>query len=367
MRSKWKIGVVVFILVAALGGLVISRIMAQPETRSANEGVQAVKTAAVEKTQRQNTLQMTGTIDAAERELITARAAGIIESINVDNGDRIEAGQILAEIDSQPYQSLVEVNEATLTQAQAQLNSTRSAWERMKPLYEAGAVSEQDYENTQAALTAAEADVSAAAAALSIAQRDLGYTRVVSPLSGLIADRNIIRGQMVAQGTPLMEVQNLSAVDIYVTIGQSQLGSIKTGLPAEVRVDAFADQVFSGTVSSINPAANPQGRTFLVKIKAANPDDLLRAGMFASVTIQTGEEFTVLSVPGEALTSKQGQFYVFIPEGGIVKLAPVEIGEVFDGRVEIKAGLSEGQVVVITNINKLKEDDRIQIITEQGV
>ena len=117
MRSKWKIGVVVFILVAALVGLVISRIMEQPATKSVNEGVQAVKTAVVEKTQRQNTLQITGTVDAAERELITARVAGIIEKINVDNGDRVEAGQILVQIDSQPYQSLVEVNEAALIQA----------------------------------------------------------------------------------------------------------------------------------------------------------------------------------------------------------------------------------------------------------
>lgn len=367
MRSKWKIGIVVLILVLALGGLILNRIMAQPVTKGVNEGVQTVKTAVAESTPRQNTLQITGTVDAVDRALISARVAGIIESLSADNGDWIQAGQVLVQIDSLPYQSLVEVNEAALIQTQAQLNSTQSALDRMKPLYEAGAVSQQDYENNLAALTAAEADVAKATTAVNNAHRDLGYTQVTSPISGLIANRNIVRGQMVGQGTPLMEVQDLSQVCIYVAIGQSELGNIKPGLDAEVKVDAFANRVFPGTVTSVNPVADPQGRVFMTKITVANPEDLLRAGMFASVKIMTGEETAVLSIPQAALTSKQKQFYVFVPEGDVVKMVPVEIGEVYDGRVQIMSGLTEGQAVITTNINKLKEDDRIQIVTGQGV
>ncbi|MGI6434830.1 MAG: efflux RND transporter periplasmic adaptor subunit [Syntrophomonadaceae bacterium] len=367
MRSKWKLWLLVLVLVLALGGLIINRIQGQPEAESVNAGVQAVETAAVEKATRQNILQVTGTVDAVEKTLITARVAGIVESLPVDNGARIQAGQTLVQIDDQAYRSLVTINEAALTQAQTKLNSTRASYERLKQLHEAGAVSDQDFEDIQAALTAAEADVSAAGAALSNAQKDLGYTRVSSPISGLVANRAIARGQMVAQGTPLMEVHNLSEVYVIVPIGQSELSNLKPGLPAEVTVDAFADRIFKGSLTSINPAANPQARVFQSKIKVPNPDGLLRAGMFANVKIHTGAAATVLSVPEEALTSKQGQFYVFVPQGDVVKMVAVEIGEVFAGRVEIKQGLAEGQVVISSNVNKLKEDDRIQIVTEQGV
>ena len=367
MRAKWIWWGIVLLLVVALGGLVIYRIQGQPISDTVNAGAQTVKTAVVEKSPQQNIMQITGTVDAVEKDLISARVAGIVESLQADNGELIEAGQTLVQIDGQAYQRLVTINTATLTQAQAKLNSTRSTFKRTQQLHEAGAVSDQDYENMQAALTAAEADVTSAQAALDNAQKDLSYTRVASPRSGLVVNRNVLRGQMVAQGTPLMEVHNLTEVKVIVSISQSELGNIKLGQSAEITVDAFGNQIFNGTLTSINQAVSPQARAFMVEIKTANPDHLLRAGMFANVKIYTGEETTILSIPESALTSKQEQFYVFIPEGNVVKMVAVEIGQIYDGRVEIKQGLIEGQTVINSNVNKLKTGDRIQIATEQGV
>lgn len=367
MRSKWKLWLPVLVLVLVFGGLIINRIQGQPEALRANAGVQAVKTAVVEESSRQDVLEVTGTIDAVEKDLITARVAGIVEGLPVDNGAWVKAGQTLLQIDDEAYKSLVIVNEAVLTKAQVQLENTKKSHERLQQLHDAGAVSDEDLENIKAALRVAEADVSAASTALSNAQRDVGYTRVSSPISGLVANRNVVRGQMVAQGTPLMEVHNLAEVFLIVSIGQSELAQIKPGLTAEVTVDAFADSRFTGILTSVNPAASPQARVFYAKIKVLNPDGLLRSGMFASAKIQTGEEKTVLSIPEGAITSKQGQFYVFIPQEDVVEMVPVEIGEIFGGKVEIKKGLAEGQVIINSNINKLKEGDRIQIVTEQGV
>ncbi len=367
MRSKWKLWLLLLVLFLGLGGLVITKLQSQPELKSANAGVQAVETALAEVSERQNVLQFTGTIDAVEKNLISARVAGIVENMPVDNGDPIKAGQTLLQIDDQPYQNLLTINSSTLTQAQAKLNSTRLSHDRLKQLYEAGALSDQDYEDIQTALTAAEADVSAANAALNNAQKDLAHTKVSSPINGLIANRAVIRGQMVAQGTPLMEVHNLSEVFVIISVGQSELGDIKEGLPAEVLVDAFADRIFKGSLTSINPAADPQSRVFLAKIRTPNPDGLLRSGMFARVKIHIGEAKAVLSIPEEAITSKQEEFYVFVPQGDTAKMLPVKIGQIFDGRVEIREGLTEGQTVICSNVNKLKEGDRIQIVAEQGV
>ncbi len=367
MRSKWKLWLLVIVLVLVAGALVLNRIQGQPLAENANSGVQAVRAAQVEKSARQDMIELTGTVDAVEKTLVSARVAGIVEALPVDDGQQVEAGQTLLQIDDQAYRSLLTINEAQLAQAQVKLNTTRAAHERLQQLHEAGAVAEQDFENSQAALTAAEADVSAASAAYHNAQKDLGYTQVAAPISGLVANRAVIHGQMVAQGTPLMEVHNLAEVYVYVFIGQNELSRMQEGLPAQVSVDAYPDQVFTGSLTAINPAASPQARVFQAKVKVSNPDGLLRAGMFANVKIQVGEAATVLTVPEAALTSKQGQFYVFVPEEDVVQLVAVEIGNVFAGRVEIKSGLTEGQVVITTNINKLKADDRVQIVTEQGV
>lgn len=367
MPSKWKIGSVLLIALLVLGGLVINRIEGQADTAAVDAGMQAVKTSQVEQVSRQNALRLTGTVDAAEKALITARVAGIIEALPVDNGASIQPGQTLAQIDSQPYSNLVEVSQANLTQAQVKLDSTRSLHERVRQLYEAGAASTQDYEDAQAALRAAQADVSKAQSALHNAQRDLGYTRVTSPISGVVANLSALRGQMVAVGTPLMEVHHLAEVNIIVAVGQSELGQIKTGMEAEISVDAYAEQSFRGTLETINPAASPQARVFQCKVRVPNPDGLLKAGMFANVVIYSGEARTVLSVPEKALTSKQGQFYVFVPAENTAHLAAVEIGEIFDGRVEIIKGLEAGQDVIVSNVNQLKEGDHIKILPDQGV
>lgn len=367
MPSKWKFWPLVLIAVLVLAGLVINRLQVQTHTVAVDTAVQAVKTGLAEKVTKQNTLRLTGTIDAAEKVLISARVAGIVETMAIDNGASIQPGQTLAQIDAQAYANLTEVNQANLTQAQIKLDSTRSTFERIRQLYEAGAASAKDLEDVQASLKAAEADVSKAQAALNNAQTDLGNTRVTSPISGVVANRTMVRGQMVAVGTPLMEVHNLAEVNVIIAVGQSELGQIKAGMEAEVSVDAYPGQIFKGQLTSINPAANPQARVFPCKITVPNPDGLLKAGMFANAIIYSGEARSLLCVPEQALTSKQGQFYVFVPEGDVVRLVAVEIGEIFDGRVEIKQGLMEGQAVIISNVNQLKEDDHIQILPEQGV
>lgn len=365
--SKWKWWLIVLAVVLVLGASMINKIQGQSNLKNVNAGVQSVKAAQAEMVIRQNNLNVSGTIDAVEKILISARVAGIVESLNVDNGASIRAGQVLIQIDDRAYANLVEVNQASLIQAQTQLESTRTTYERLKQLHQAGAASDKDFEDIQAALTAAEADVSKAQAALNNSRDDLKNTRVSSPIDGLAANRSVNRGQMVSPGTALMEVQNLAEVYVIISISQSDLGQIKTGMEADVTVDAYPGQTLKGVLTSVNPAADPQARIFQCKIKVPNPDGILRSGMFASAVIHTGEATSILCVPEAALTSKQEQFYVFVPQDNTAKLVAVEIGAIFDGRVEIKQGLAEGQTVITSNVNQLKENDPIQIVPEQGV
>lgn len=367
MKRQWKLWLVPLAILLVLGAFKINAMKPQQEDQAGSAAIQAVKTTRTQKITRQEALPGNGTVDPVQKAVITARVAGIVEALQVDNGTGIQAGQTLVQIDDAPYASLVTVCQAALTQAQTKLSNTRSTYNRLQQLHQGGAVSDKDFEDIRAALTVAEADVSSALSALSNAERDQGYTRVSSPIGGLVANRNVVLGQMVAQGTPLMEVQDLSEVFVLVKLGQNEVGKIRAGQTAEITVDAYPDQEFNGVVSVINPAADPEARAFVVKVRVPNPEGQLKSGMFAKVTIFTAEAHTILAVPQEALTSKQGQFYVFVPEGDLAKIRTVTIGEAMDGWVEVRGGLEEGQDVISTNVNKLKEDDHIQVTTGQEV
>lgn len=367
MKRHWKRWLVPLAILLVLGAYKISAMKPEKEDQAGSAAIQAVRTTKAQKITRQEALSGSGTVDPVQKAVITARVAGIVETLQVDNGTGIQAGQTLVQIDEAPYASLVTICQAALTQAQTKLSNTRATYNRLQQLHQGGAVSDKDFEDIQAALAVAEADVSSARTALSNAERDQGYSRVSSPISGLVANRNVILGQMVAQGTPLMEVQDLSEVFVLMNVGQNEVGKIKAGQTADITVDAYPDQAFHGVVAVINPAADPEARAFVIKVRVPNPEGQLKSGMFAKVAVFTAEAHTILAVPQEALTSKQGQFYVFVPEGDLARIKAVTIGEALDGWVEVRGGLEEGQDVISTNVNKLKEDDHIQVTTGQEV
>ena len=178
--SKWKLWLILLVVILTLGGLIVKQMQDQSSLQQADAGVQSVRTAQAEMVTRQSNLNVSGTIDAVEKVLVSARVAGVVEALHVDDGDSIRAGQTLVQIDDQPYANLVEAGKAALRQAQTKLESTRSTYDRLKQLHQAGAASDKDLEDIQAAVTVAEADVSQAQAQLNSYQTDLGNTRVAS-------------------------------------------------------------------------------------------------------------------------------------------------------------------------------------------
>lgn len=224
-------------------------------------------------------------------------------------------------------------------------------------------ISEKDFEDAQTGLNLAEADTAAAAAAAANAEESLRGATVVSPFDGVVSNRNVTLGQMVSAGSSLMAVEDISSVYVVVNVEQKDLGRVKPGLPAEVTVDSFVSRGFAGVVEIINPSANKNARVFETKIKVGNGEGLLKPGMFASVQIKTGEEGEALVVPQNSLVSIQGMFFAFVAEGDRVKRQQVEIGQVIGQLVQIKSGLTAGQKIVVTNVNKLKDQDKI-IISE---
>jgi RND family efflux transporter MFP subunit len=349
-----------FVAAAALG---VMRLRAPVPTQSR---VQSIKVQAVGQVQKENALELTGSVEAVQNAVVSAKSAGRVSEISVENGTRVAAGDILVKVEDTDYINQLAASQAVLDKALTNLASLTQDYSRGKTLFQAGAISQKAMDDLENGLKAARADVAAAEASVANAREALAGASIRAPISGLVANRNVKLGQMLAAGTPVLLVEDLTEVFVLVKVGQKDLDYIKIGLDCSVGVDTYPDQKFTGRVMVINPAAEAGSRVFECKIKVKNPDELLKPGMFARVSIKIGEDQPVLAVPLEALSSKQGLYYVLVPEGDVVKEKKVEIGALMGTMVEIKSGLSDGQTIVISNVNKLKDGDHIQISSGQG-
>ncbi|MCL6635165.1 MAG: efflux RND transporter periplasmic adaptor subunit [Peptococcaceae bacterium] len=360
-KSKWKLWLVPLLAVLAFGVYKEGDIWGQKQAPRPVEHVQTVGVKDVATVKIEKVITLTGSLEAAGEAAISARVAGRVSRVLVENGTEVTTGQPLVLLEDTEFANQLAMNQSSLKKAEAGVAAARSNYERFKELYHGGVVSKKDFDEVETGLKMAEADAASAAAAVANAEESLRNATVFSPLNGVVAGRKVNVGQVVSPGVPLMTVMDISYVYAVVNVEQKDLARIKPGLPAAVMVDAYGDRKFGGTVAIINPAANKAARVFETKIRVDNQEGLLKPGMFARVEIGTGEAEEKSAVPQNALIGKQGMFFVFVAEGDVVKRRQVEIGQMIDQLVEIKSGLSLGEKVVVTNVNKLKDQDRIKV------
>lgn len=365
MKSKWKLWLVPVVILALLGLAKASRLINQPAAQNGAESLQTVLVQETALIQKENALLLTGTLEAYETAVISPRVSGRTQHIWVENGDLVSSGQALAEIESQDYRNQLLAAEADLKKAEARLATSRADYERFSELYRNGAVSDKEYQDIELAWKAAEADLEVASAAVASARDALENTVISAPLSGVIANREVSLGQMLSPQTVLMKIEDISSVYAAVNIQQQELARVKAGLNAEVTVDAYESRKFPGTLTVINPAVIPEARVFQAKIEINNAQNLLRPGMFAEVKLYAGAAQEVLAVPRQALVNHKGLYYVFVPEGEQVKRQNVQIGAIIGQMAEITSGLREGQLIVVSNADKLKDQDRVRAEREQ--
>ncbi len=368
MKGKWKLWLIPVLIIFFLGLFKSSVLWKQPSIQTSSDSAVpsvTIKEAALFK--KENALQLTGTIEAVETAIISSKIAGRTSRVLVENGTPVHAGQALVMIESEDYSNLLAAAQADLKKAQAKLASTQADYKRFQELYKSGAISGKDFQDMETGLKVAEADVEVAAAAVANARNNLDNTTISSPISGIVSTRSVNLGQMISAGLQLMMVEDISSVYTVVNIQQQELSLLKPGLKADVSVDAYGSRKFLGSLAVINPSASREARVFQAKIKLDNPEQLLRAGMFAGVKVYTGESQEVIAIPRDALILNKGLFYVFIPDAaGRAERRQVQTGAIMDQMVEITSGLKEGQVIVVSNVNTLKERDQIQAVREQG-
>ncbi|HEX7333666.1 MAG TPA: efflux RND transporter periplasmic adaptor subunit [Pyrinomonadaceae bacterium] len=347
-----------------------------------------------------------GTVQAKNRSVIAAKVMGNIAVLHVREGDMVRAGQTLIEIDNRDagiqlqktqagmrevQDSLEEVErsiraaESARAAAQANEKLARTTLARYETLFQRRSVSPQEFDEVRTKYEIAKAEseradrllqasvarekqmrarIDQAKADVANARVYVGYSRIASPIDGVVVSRHADIGYMATPGMPLLTIENSSRYQLHASVEESKLGKIRLQDQAHVTLEAL-DKELSGTVEQIVPAADPATRSYTVKIDLPNVDGAqLRSGLYGKARFTIGQR-KLLAVPRTAVI-QQGQLagvYV-VDQSGVARLRLVKTGTVIWDRVEVLSGLNEGEQIIGEGVTAVRDGIRVRESTK---
>ena len=310
---------------------------------------------------------------------IYARATGYIDKRNVDIGDRVKQGELLAELAVPELDDQISQNEATLNQLRAALDQTQAnlklaqvTWDRDHPLVnegwatqQQGTIDVQTLKADDAAVSVARANVEAQERLLTTLRQNRDYALVRAPFNGVITQRNVDVGSLVQgnanTGTFMFEVMQRDVIRVFVYVPQDEAFGVAPGIDAVVRVPEKPNREFPGKVTRIADALQSGTRTLLTEIDIPNPDDALPPGVYCTVELKIPRETPSLIVPAGAIVFNSNGLNVWVVEDGVAHLHQVTVARDFGTTVEVSAGLKDGDQVILNPPVDLTDGHKVKI------
>ncbi|MBI5329179.1 MAG: efflux RND transporter periplasmic adaptor subunit [Betaproteobacteria bacterium] len=318
--------------------------------------VMQAQTAVIQPTQTTAYLAMPAAVVAEQQFQAASRLMGYLREIAVVEGQTVGAGQRLFSIDPVEVQGQADQARAGLQQALDAQRDARLEYDRYAALFKEEAVTRQQFEKMKLHYDLATSRVAQAQAGVSTAGNQLRYATVTSPIAGVVTKKLANAGDLAVPGQPVLVVENPARLQVETHVPEEVLKALKPGAAVRVEVDGQA-QPLQAAVARISPAADPVTRLFLVKLNVQGSG--LKSGLFARALFPQGERQT-LSVPAAALITRAGITGVFVVGAdGLAQFRMVRAGESRDGQVEIQAGLSAGEKVVVGGAERLESGDKV--------
>ena len=292
----------------------------------------------------------TAPIEAHDEALVVAKVGGEVRQIYVEDGDFVQAGQVLARLDGDRLR-------LTLAQTDANLRKLERDYKRTLDLSEKGLVSKSTAENTKY-------DLDALRAAYDSAKLELNYTEIRAPISGGVSSRKIKVGNTISPNDPTFIVTNLDPLLAFVHVPEKEYRKIASGQGAEVVVDALGGQSFVGNISRISPTVDPQTGTFRARVEIPDPTRTLKPGMFARVNIVYERRQDALQLPRTAILDADGQQSVYVVADGKAQQRVIRTGLANGGWIEVLGGLQGNEKVVTVGQAGLKTGTPVKVVGE---
>ncbi len=407
MRARWASVFITAALVVSVAGL--------PSPAAAQgRGPSPVVVVPVETKILEATVTLVGTVQPNTRSLIASETEGLVVCCPAEEGQSIRKGQLLAQLRRVPaelelrearasleqaHQELKELERgsrpeeidealAVLQRAEAEHANAKREATRRKDLYERDVIAIEQYQAAATAAQAAAERVSevraiyeriktgprrekidqakarlrAQEAAVARLQDKLRQTDITAPFDGVVVKEHTEVGQWLNRGDPVVELLDLSTVDVIVPVPERHIAQVRRGESASLTLDALPGRSFTGQISQVIPQANAESRTFPIKVQVANPDGLIKSGMFARVTLPVGKGRRALAVPKDALVSHGPVDLLFIVSDGMARQVAVKRGQATGAWVAVEGPVEEGQLVVVRGNERLRDGMPVKIL-----
>ncbi len=331
-----------------------------------------------------NSVVLTGTVQAQNEINLSFRVDGRLIERLVDMGDNVRPGQLIARLDPQNEESALQSVRAQLAGAQAQLVEARSNYQRMRELVVEDAVSRAQYEQAKALLQSAEAQVRALEGQVALAQNRLGYTRLVADVAGVVTARGPEPGEVVGAGRMIAQVAREGARDAVFDVPAQikdaapldpkiVVSAGRDGKPADAVLDltvalAMNPQVSAiGRVREVAPRADPVTGTFAVRVRLIDPPPAMRLGSTVTGRMRLGGT-PAIELPAAALVRADGgtAVWVFDKASGTVSLRRIQVRDADAVRVQVASGLQPGDVVVTAGVQALRPGQKVRLLESQS-
>jgi RND family efflux transporter MFP subunit len=288
---------------------------------------------------------------------------------NLDQGDWVAKGTVLATVDEADYREKLQQANAQLARAQANYDRAKLSFDRISVLYQNGAATKPDYDNANAQMLDGLASIQSAKASIAEARIALGYCDLRAPFDGWLVKRNVDVGQLVGPATNGFTISDVRSVKAVFGVPDTSMEHIRLGSPETITTEAVAGN-FNGHVTSISPSADPKSRVYSVEVTLPNSDNRLKAGMIASISIGGGRPNTrVEVVPLTAVVRSPGNpngFAVFVADetGDTVRVRTqdVTLGDTYGNNISVLSGLNNRDRVVTSGTNMIKAGDQVKVI-----
>ena len=361
-----------------------------------------------------NTTQV-GTVKAFEESKVSSKVSGKVVKIYVQEGDPVGRGRTLCVLDQMDLSAQlnqanaglgvakaglnkvvagsreenIEQAKSGVRQAKANFENAKVNFDRTYELYKKSVIPKQSYDTaetqykvskeslrtaqeqlkmlksgaTKEDILLSKAQVNQARSNVDVVRQQLNNTYVTSPFSGVVAQKLVNLGEVISPTTPLFNIVQMDTVRIRVDLAESLIKYFSKGKESKIKLDAYPDKIFTGTIGNISPIVNVQSRTFWVEIFVSNPQHVIKPGMFARVTFNLETHAKVLTVPLESVINKGESKYVYIVKDNIASLSPrLNTGITTNSQVEILYGLKEGDQVAIKGIENLVDKAKVKVI-----
>ena len=366
MAKKWTgrrvIGIfIVLAVVGAISGSVAFRLA----KKDANEGSKAPVTlefapddlTRVAMRPLSRWLPVSGALQPLNQAAVKAKVSGEVRYITVREGERVQAGQVLARIDTADLEVKLVERVGALESAKAQLALAEKTRASNQALLKQRFISQNAFDNSESTLSVSMGTLKSAEAQVQLARNALRDAVATSPLTGIVAKRHVQLGEKVAFDSPLVTVVDLKHMELQAMVPSVDVPEIAIGMPVDLAIDGFGERRFSGRIDRINPATEAGTRAILVYVGIPNADASLRGGMFATGRIALAADAAVPTLPQSAIRTEAGQTFVWAIEAGKLVRRIVTVGRRDDqaGRIELKTALPPELQILASRFDNLKD------------